>query len=88
MGGTATVVRLWQRPGYILDPRPVTSACPIDRARTAWLAGDSAAWSQYTACVLALPVPPHLAAPAPPRLGPARERSARRVRRRGRVARA
>lgn len=61
----------------------MTPTRSIDRARAAWLAGDSAAWTRYTACLRDLPAPGR---PAQDRAD--RERTARRARRRGRVARA
>ena len=54
----------------------------IDDARTAWLAGDGSAWAQYVACLR------DLDGPEPAADRPARERSARRPHRRGRVPRA
>ena len=60
----------------------MTAPPTLAQARAAWLAGDGAAWTRYTACLRDL-----ADAPAPPRRRDDRGRTARRARRRGRIAR-
>ncbi|MDT0632483.1 hypothetical protein RQM47_15155 [Rubrivirga sp. S365] len=63
------------------------SSPALAQARAAWLSGDGAAWTRYTACLRDLAAPPAETPAAPGRLA-RRERTARRTRRPGRVARA
>ena len=84
MAPARPVARCWRGGRSGSPPPPMTVSPTLAQARAAWLSGDGAAWSRYTACLRDLAAtdgpPPH------PRDG--RERTARRARRRGRVARA